>query len=211
MKFESKYLVRWGIPGWVFLTNVIIIYGMDYSSFFNKILTNNPVQLVGIIIGIFGIGVPIGYMIHQMYFLIYWIRKKYLKFNLNYITELVDNFPYPEGWTGNRQKDYFYIEYLWQSKLSKLEESRMRYISERYRHLLSTTHSLGALLFSLSFSFGVAFVEMFSNLYLLIIMIILITLTFIVGRNFFYYSFNSMYFQGKFLNELIDEESKNKK
>ncbi|WP_457921731.1 BA5345 family protein, partial [Bacillus safensis] len=52
-----------------------------------------------------------------------------------------------------RAKEYFNLKFEWQNRLSKVkEDSRRDYIAKRYAHLLSITHSLGALCFALFLS-----------------------------------------------------------
>ncbi|WP_337969973.1 hypothetical protein [Virgibacillus salexigens] len=64
--FETKYLLRYGIPGWT------LIIGIVSSIFFSeleatlKLFDKNTLTTVGFGAILAGIGVPIGYLIHQV-------------------------------------------------------------------------------------------------------------------------------------------------
>lgn len=65
MNFETRHILRWGIPGWFFLINVIIgtlsVFGYNMLMKDNFIIHSIIITLAG---------VPLGYIIHQPYFLI---------------------------------------------------------------------------------------------------------------------------------------------
>jgi hypothetical protein len=209
MNFETKYLIRWGIPGWVFLFLMFfsLIFAKDVSL--SYLLKQGGTKSFSLIIGIAGLGVPIGYIFHHVNFGTSWIKKDKLTKNMKYITDLVEDFKRPDGWTGDKIEDYFYIEYIMQLELSKLNDSRMQYLAERYRHLLSTTHSLGALLQALFAAtvFSIVFFlyswEFWSITPAIVGMLMYISLL----KNYYYYSENTLYFQGSLLNELFREKN----
>lgn len=73
MKFETKYLIRWGIPGWVFATWLFIVLCITVDDF-TKLLTDpqNLSKILGILITLLSLGVPIGYIFQQIYFAWEW-------------------------------------------------------------------------------------------------------------------------------------------
>jgi hypothetical protein len=204
MNFETKYLIRWGIPGWILLFWVAWIYINSHDISIANLFDGK--QNIAVILSLLGLGVPIGYVLHQLHFLSFWIASRFSNIHLNAIKNKIENFEVPSGWTGRRPEDYFYIEYLWQRELSKLDEIKMNYLSERYRHLLSTTHSLGAL-------FESFFIPCLGTLMLSIVnwdfnlffdFIFLGVLSGVALINYSYYSKKTLYFQGRFLNDFIN-------
>ena len=137
MKFETKYLIRWGIPGWVFLLGLTTLYGVHNKNFI-AIFTTDPIKLLSFVVAVASIGVPVGYIFHQLYFGLFWSlsnKKKGVKSITKHIEGYKQKF-------SDVDSEYYYLDYLWQSELSLLEQNKRDYIAERYRHLLSTTHSL---------------------------------------------------------------------
>ncbi|WP_044893560.1 hypothetical protein [Bacillus alveayuensis] len=71
MNFETKYLIRWGIPGWYLLGWVgFLIYQNDPWQIRSFLATNNNIlALITIFTTLFVIfGVLLGYLLHQYYF-----------------------------------------------------------------------------------------------------------------------------------------------
>ncbi|MGG3437001.1 hypothetical protein ABER96_08765 [Bacillus subtilis] len=73
MKFETKYLIRWGIPGW------ILIFWLLYEFLFLKGINPLDSKMADIktgltlLLSLTAIGVPIGYLLYQLYFGIAWV------------------------------------------------------------------------------------------------------------------------------------------
>ncbi|MFP5180139.1 hypothetical protein ACN6A9_01910 [Bacillus safensis] len=218
MNFETKYLIRWGIPGWVFLLMSL----WPVAIFHANLPTDNPVESISVIFSTAAIGIVIGYLIHQMYFAWSWILGFWRRSILtSEIAELIDA-PQPvenEKWykfrernklSKKRANEYFTLEFEWQNRLSKVkEDSRRDYIAKRYAHLLSTTHSLGALCFALLLSliinithYILMIVNILSSNSLVIINIIIISfILFPCYINHKYFSENVEEFRNKFLKD----------
>lgn len=66
MNIETKNIIKWGIPGWIFLlSSVLYLFFEDTNSFvFPK--SKDNITLLGIGGIVAGAGVPIGYIIHQI-------------------------------------------------------------------------------------------------------------------------------------------------
>ncbi|MGG1675501.1 hypothetical protein ACIFOT_07045 [Neobacillus sp. NRS-1170] len=209
MKFDTKYLIRWGIPGWVFLLSILFLYGTYHSSFI-KVFSSDPIKLLSFVVAVASIGVPVGYIFHQLYFGLFWVMSKTK--GVKYITKHIEG--YQRKFPNDVDEEYYHLEYLWQSELSLLEQTKRDYIAERYRHLLSTTHSLGVLGVSLFWSFIVSlyvfkklemtFEDRFTYGTIIAGMVVLIFL------NYLYYSEKTQAFQGMFLNEFINDKERNK-
>lgn len=71
MSFETKYLIRWGIPGWVFIFWLFFYFSFTQNNY-SEFVKNVPL-LISLIVA----GVPLGYLIYQIYFVFFWsIRTK---------------------------------------------------------------------------------------------------------------------------------------
>ncbi|WP_341284692.1 hypothetical protein [Priestia megaterium] len=153
MKFETKYLIRWGIPGWVF------IFWIFYEVLFLKNITLLDIKLVEmtkgitLLISLTALGVPLGYLLHQIYFGYAWVTNKSRNKNLKKTVRKIGNFPRHPQWGNNKDEDYFQFEYVWHAVLLNLDAEKRAYVEARYRHLLSTIHGLGSLFISSGLSF----------------------------------------------------------
>lgn len=205
MNFQVKYLIRWGIPGWIVLFLLVVLIYVSAPESSVEVLLSNPLQNLGLLVGLSGIGIPIGHLIYQIYFGMEWVTKKYLRINL--ITDQI------EGYKRKHKDDtdeYMYLEYVWQSALCTLDKDQRDYLSQRYSHMLSTKHSLGALIIGISIG-GILSIFIVKSLGLTVnalyyilgaeIMFLLLLLL-----NYRYYSDITMKFQGYFINQIINEK-----
>ncbi|MCE0742223.1 hypothetical protein [Bacillus sp. G16] len=212
MSFETKYLIRWGIPGWMLLFWIgafFVLTELDYLTAHIKF--SDIGKLVGVFISLGVFGVVIGYIIHHLYFVANWIFNKNRIFD-NAI-ERVCNFPYPNNWNKNNKEDYFYFEFIWHKNLLGIDEEKRNYIVERYRYLLSTIHALGTVFVS---HFLAALFTIIAGLWkyglssfplrIEVMLGIQLVIVLIVVSSFKYYSANLNYFQGSFLDKMIKEE-----
>lgn len=148
MKFETKYMIRWGIPGW------ILIFWAFYQTLFLRGINPFESNLVNIskgftlLVSLTALGVPLGYLLHQMYFGLIWVWNKKRKFADDFANELGEKLPKQTGWGTDKNEDYFQIEYVWHAMLLNQNSETRAYLEGRYRHLLSTVHSLGSLFVS---------------------------------------------------------------
>lgn len=62
MNFETRHILRWGIPGWYFIANVFFLVG-SYKGY--GIYQNTEALLSSILIIL--LGVPLGFVIYQPY------------------------------------------------------------------------------------------------------------------------------------------------
>lgn len=217
MNFETKYLIRWGIPGWVFILFSYVTYiSYEKTTFLGTKFT--VPQLLGIMVSLGFVGIVLGYLMHQIYFSLNWIFSKQSSKILNKMMSLINN----KGKLGISQyefdhhKAYFTLEFYWQKQLLLIPEDKRNYISERYRYMLTTIHGLGALLVSIGLSIisvGVIVWRHEINFFTGAILLLLLYLCFSVFMGFRYYSENLIHFQANFINsfetkELKDEETR---
>lgn len=214
LNFETKYLIRWGIPGWVFIVFSYISL-LVYESKSAIIKDFTVTQMLGILISLGFVGVVIGYLMHQIYFSIKWIYSKQSSKILKQITDLVTDKAKLgiECHEFDHHKAYFMMEFQWQKQLVLTGKDNREYIADRYRYLLTTVHALGALLVSLSASILVTVIFLLSHLpndgwgwddgsaigiiFLLAFLIISVT------KLFNYYSENLIFFQANFFNSFF--------
>jgi hypothetical protein len=222
MKFETKYLIRWGIPGWVFLM-WFFVASFGIIDPLTQFIVNKVefLKLAGFIVTLITIGVPVGYLFHQIYFSWEWLnkekaffifRRKKAKDTLIPIKEKIENQIENQTWTNQFHEDYFYIEYLWHSYLLKVEEEKRNYLSERVRHFLTIIHGLGALLYSLVTSvvlinfYWIGIDNWKEALGLTLLIIVQLLLILCTHLNYNYYSKNLTKFQAYFIHEIINSE-----
>ncbi|WP_027956334.1 hypothetical protein [Halobacillus kuroshimensis] len=151
MKFDTKYLIRWGIPGWLMVFWLVYTYavlkGINPLETSSSDLTNS----ITLLISLTALGVPVGYVMHQLYFGVLWV--------LNLKSQKFDDFMEaveeekaikPKDWEKFKSADkYFHLEYVWHYMLMEQEDEVKRpYLEGRYRHILGTIHGLGALFVS---------------------------------------------------------------
>lgn len=153
MSFESKYLIRWGIPGWVFIFWVAI--SLLFVNGFNPLNANLPnlTESLTLLISLAAVGVPIGYVFHQLYFGLAWVLQ--FSFNMEEIRDEIPNKILNENLSDKfkyQHKDYFHLEYVWHSMLIDQNPETRAYLEGRYRHILGTIHALGALWMSMACS-----------------------------------------------------------
>lgn len=192
----------------------------------------NFIKVIGLLITLLSIGVPVGYLFHQLYFSWEWINKekayffkrketdrkicmftiKSYKKTLEPIIKKIDGFEHQ----GNFHDDYFNVEYLWHSSLLKLESEKRDYIVSRVKYFLATIHGLGSLMYSLATSLVLINVFWFSadstyeKLGLVIIIVAHIFLLVGIYKNHKYYSRNLIVFQANFLEEMLNAEKDKK-
>ncbi|MGX9135948.1 BA5345 family protein [Rummeliibacillus sp. JY-2-4R] len=206
MKFETKYLIRWGIPGWV------LIFWMFYEYLFLKGINPLDSKMVDItkgltlLLSLTAVGVPIGYLLHQLYFGSAWVWNKKRKFADDFAKELGDKLPKQQGWGTDKNEDYFQIEYVWHSVLINQTPETRAYIEARYRHLLGTIHALGALFVSSMVATIISVIIIFTHLsgfpynaYFWMGIVLQLLIFFFAGANYKYYSANLTALQIKML------------
>lgn len=210
MNLDEKYFIRWGIPGWVFILFVILIY----LALYPEIISFNPnfLEILGFFVSAGFIGVPIGYLFHQIYFSINWLTGSRTFENS---IDLIEKKELIKGccWGKNSFEDYYRFEYFWERELLKISSDKRDYIVERYRYFLNTKHALGALCISLvsTLLFFIVMLIYFEpkikTPFLLSILIIFIFFLLVaVFKGFKYYSKNLEHFQGYLLNDLLNGE-----
>lgn len=219
MNFDSKYLIRWGIPGAVFM---VFIAGM-YLSFNMPKFQFKQVDIAAIVSSIVimtFLSVTIGYLLHQIYFSINWSGKN-TKQNriIDEAMSLIRNADSIKTynnhqWGDNYHKDYYVFEFFWHKFLLDTETEERNYISERYSHMLSTVHGLGALKIAFLTALLINLLTFFVyfdgdakiSMYVVPVIILIINIAFyiVIAKGFKYYSANLNHYQGSFLNEYLN-------
>lgn len=98
MNFDTKYLIRWGIPGWIFIL-IISLYFFFFAdeSTLTK-FTDKNVFFVGVTFAL--IGIPLGYVFNQLHMYFDWVVRKnwddFFQHEINIDEYFVDGKGYPE-------------------------------------------------------------------------------------------------------------------
>ncbi|UAC47808.1 hypothetical protein K6959_14485 [Bacillus aquiflavi] len=66
MNFEAKHLIRWGIPGWVYISFVFLFFLINDQERLFQYLAAFDVSIVGLTAVLTGLGIIVGHIIHQM-------------------------------------------------------------------------------------------------------------------------------------------------
>ncbi|WP_227397337.1 BA5345 family protein [Jeotgalibacillus aurantiacus] len=125
MNFDTKYLIRWGIPGWVF----ILITSPFLLEVFNDLVvntfnTNSNIVAVSAVAILTLIGVPLGYIMNQIHHSLFWVIPK----------------------TGFESERYFKDEILLDNYFNAHKNGDE--LRKRYSYLLTRKHELGAVMVS---------------------------------------------------------------
>lgn len=131
MNFDTKYLIRWGIPGWIL---IMILGPFIYFQFpieINKIIKESNTLALGAFLTV--IGVPLGYLLNQIHHSLFWVIKRF-RFSRKILKQ--------EKWY-----EYFRQE-IQVDNMFFFDEKGLRK-KERYQYLLSRKHELGGVTVSL--------------------------------------------------------------
>lgn len=215
MGFESKYLIRWGIPGWVFIFFIFggLISNAEYD--FKGVNLPEMSTSITLLLSLAAIGVPLGYVFHQLYFGFSLVVRNFEKLS-EVKKEIGEDFPAEDDFgtvMSNLTNDYYHLEYVWHSMLLEQDENTRIYLEERYRHILGTTHALGALWMSTICSIYTNFFISFlfigvieSNEFYISILVVQILILFSSFFNYLYFSKNLRAFQIKMLKRYLPLE-----
>jgi O-antigen/teichoic acid export membrane protein len=140
MNFDTKYLIRWGIPGWLMVMNLLPYFIIIYFKPLTKHVSNSSDLLtIGAVLTV--LGVPLGYLLNQIHHSLFWVVPR-LKNNL---------------WEGYFNEELKIDEYFNRDEKTKEDKAR-------YRYLLSRKHELGGICVSMGISSLVLFLtNIFGN------------------------------------------------
>ncbi|MEK8196246.1 hypothetical protein [Lysinibacillus sp. FSL M8-0134] len=130
MNFDTKYLIRWGIPGWIMIMALFPYLFVTFIDGFKEIFKLSAVDILTIGATLTFLGVPLGYVLNQVHHSLFWVLPSL----------------YKREW-----KIYFKQEVSADEKHLSIDEFK----KERYRYLLSKKHELGGVAVSLFISWAV--------------------------------------------------------
>jgi hypothetical protein len=142
MNFETKYLIRWGIPGWVLIMILGPFLFFNFKEISDVTKTTNFVALVAFLTVI---GVPLGYLLNQIHHSLTWVLAR-----VNPIRWGINKLPKKRGIPYESWEEYFTKELILDKYFFK-DDIGMK-LKERYQYLLSRKHELGGLTISLGVS-----------------------------------------------------------
>ncbi|AHZ16290.1 MULTISPECIES: hypothetical protein [Bacillus] len=133
MNFESKYLVRWGMPGWVYMIFVTAFYAINHPDQFFQKLNSEDFPLVGFVAFAAAFGIILGHLIHQVSLFFGFVLLQYTKKN-------------------KRWRRYFRKEFKIDKRIIEEGEIGAK-IKDIYSYRLGQLHARRGLLASLILSF----------------------------------------------------------
>lgn len=123
MNFDTRYLIRWGIPGWILIITVgLYFFLFEGEKDLNSLLTENAANLLAASAVVIVIGIPVGYILNQIHHVWVWVL---------------------------RVNHYRYFKMEMQLLQIFLNGEEGKRIEDRYRYLLARIHELGGILVSL--------------------------------------------------------------
>jgi O-antigen/teichoic acid export membrane protein len=134
MNFDTKHLVRWGIPGWILIMIIGPYFYFVFQNDINEIAKTINLLALGAFLTV--IGVPLGYLLNQVHHSLFWVMRK-LVISRKILKQ--------EKWY-----QYFSEEIQLDKLFFKDENGRLK--KERYQYLLSRKHELGGVTVSLLIS-----------------------------------------------------------
>lgn len=132
MNIDTKYLIRWGVPGWI-LISVVITYLLSISLVSFEVMSVMSPSLLAVGALLTVLGVPLGYLLNQLHHFLTWVI-------------------FPGNWS-----KYFQTEVELDDFFFKTDHGpEMR---ERYSYLLSRKHELGGIATALSTSISFIIID----------------------------------------------------
>ncbi|MGG3573856.1 hypothetical protein ABES25_13545 [Bacillus gobiensis] len=174
MNFETKHAIRWGIPGWVYLSILLIYFSLKDSTFIMYFIKSNGAAIVAFTGLFIGIGIIIGHLIHQI--------------------SMLFGFVFTKKWA-----KYFREEFELDEKIMKHPNGSD--IQRIYSYRLGNVHALRSLTFSFFISLisiislSLSWLGFSTEVYVLVGVIV--ALNIIVGINYVYFQSNLDYFWRK--------------
>lgn len=187
MNFEARYLIRWGVPGWVFIISIGFYFVLiEYTLFDqNRIesissLLDKSTELLAAAAFLTIVGIPVGYILNQIHHVWIWVIRV--------------------NW-----KKYFRMEL----KLNEVfyEARNGKELKDRYSYLLTRIHELGSIVVGLEISLAIIFCLSFNygfNYIVIIYMFVLSVVCFIIwlSRKYYRRNFDAL------TREIVEEDYK---
>jgi hypothetical protein len=148
MNFDTRYLIRWGVPGWVFMIfSATYFFLRDFQGTLDLFPFGSGTSIVaaGAILTV--LGIPIGYLFNQIHHTLTFVI-----LNDKGSRVIYEFF---------RWDDYFKFEARFENYMftyNKENEDNGDKIHERYRYLLSRIHEIGGICFAIFFSEIILFI-----------------------------------------------------
>jgi hypothetical protein len=165
MNFDTKHLVRWGIPGWIMIMVIVPFFYFNFDEIRKLFLTINLLA-VGAFLTV--TGVPLGYLLNQIHHSLFWVIPKL----------------FTKGW-----KKYF-IQEIRLDEIFIESGTKGEKMQQRYSYLLSRKHELGGVSVSLGLCFITLLIYNLLNrdnenwcwIYLIVVFILFVII--LISRNY---------------------------
>lgn len=167
MNFDTKHLVRWGIPGWIMIIALTpyLYFSIDELKEVREMLNSLNLVAVGAFLTV--TGVPLGYLLNQIHHSLTWVIPRY----------------FSNGWNKYFNQEIKVDEVF-------VTEEHGEKLQERYRYLLSRKHELGGVATSLGISSLIIFIiiifqpinQFWSWIYFCIVLLLFLII--LISRNY---------------------------
>ncbi|MER2039979.1 MAG: hypothetical protein ABS944_17685 [Solibacillus sp.] len=184
MNFDTKYLIRWGIPGWIMILTLFPYLFVTYLDTFKKLFSLSAVDILTLGAALAFLGVPLGYVLNQVHHSLLWVIPKLFK----------------------KEWDHYFKQEIDVDEKHLAEHVPKQ---ERYRYLLSKKHEIGGVMVSFIISWVVIIsINIFHSSsfwsWFYFGVVTFLTILFIFSRN---YSSRNVYYY--FYEYLLKEEDNN--
>lgn len=157
---ESQFL-RYGFPGWTLIL-VILSYWLLTPDFNMGMLTDKNIDLAVPVAFLAAIGVPIGYIIYQVYFALDWFTThKLYKVSKSILGVNYINGTYKMFGITRQQREIQKLEEAWLNKLLEKNETALQLVKDEFTGMRKMLHSLGASIVSVISGHIISFVFFF--------------------------------------------------
>ncbi|QGM30512.1 hypothetical protein GI482_09045 [Bacillus sp. N3536] len=131
MNFDTKHLVRWGIPGWILIMILGPFIYIQFQTSIEKFIEDSNTLALGAFLTV--IGVPLGYLLNQIHHSLFWVIKK-IKISRKI-----------------KKQDEWYKYFRQEIQVDKMffKDELGQRKKERYQYLLNRKHELGGVTVSL--------------------------------------------------------------
>lgn len=147
-------IFRWGIPGWVFLMTYTIYVMAIHKFELNALMQyfgGQPTILAGVAAFFIALGVPLGYLIYQIYFWFKWTfgsKDAYIAMDQIKYFDCIKTGNVRDDWRAVEKRFDYLMSVVSEQKEISYKDLKRRY--DQYSNRTSRAHGLGASLVAMA-------------------------------------------------------------